>query len=488
MTVTLPIQRSNPGSPATGQRRSRRSIDNRQSTIGNLAASLFGVIEFRSLQREAIEASLAGQDSLVIMATGSGKSLCYQLPAVAESGLTLVVSPLIALMDDQIMALKSRGIAADCIHSGDHWRINDEKVRAAKDGRLRLLYVSPERCDDLAFLPVLMQCELRSFVIDEAHCISIWGPDFRPAYAKLGQLRVMFPHVPVAAFTATATPRVREQIKESLMLRKPVELIGDFDRPTLTLRVVFRDPRDPDAHLVKVIRSIPSSLRPSVPSAVDGIVYCPTRAETERVAAMLSAYGLSARPYHAGLSSEERRAVHEWFIAPDSAPCPSPAIHGGRNSPGVNAGALVRDQRSRIVVATIAFGMGIDKLDVRFVVHHGMPSSLDVYHQEIGRAGRDGKPAECVLLYSPDDYQRWIGIFQSQAPDSPAMDGKLDALSDMEAFCGVRRRSQSLPLCRHAHLVEYFGQEHRPPPVDPSRARKEADNGCGACDVCLGVA
>jgi len=212
------------------------------------------------------------------MATGSGKSLCYQLPAVAESGLTLVVSPLIALMHDQIMALKGKGVAAECVHSGLHWRSHDEMFRAAKEGRLRLLYVSPERCDDLAFLPILRQCELRSIVIDEAHCISIWGPDFRPAYAKLGQLRVLFPEVPIAAFTATATWRVRGQIKESLMLRKPVELIGDFDRPTLTLRVI-RCQRDADTPLLESVRRLHSQFVIRNSSFADGIVYCPTRAD-----------------------------------------------------------------------------------------------------------------------------------------------------------------------------------------------------------------
>ncbi len=285
--------------------------------------------EFRPLQREVIDASLAGEDCLVIMATGSGKSLCYQLPAVAKSGLTVVISPLIALMDDQIAALKARGIAAECVHSGTHWRSHEETFRAAREGRLRLLYVAPERCDDLAFLAILRQCEVRSLVIDEAHCISVWGPDFRPAYAKLGQLRVLFPHVPIAAFTATATARVRAQIKESLCLRNPVELIGDFDRPNLTLRVTLSAAKglSRDEILLETVRRLQSAIdacpesrrnrRSTIPR--DGIVYCPTRADTEHVAVILSAakdlvFNVDARAYHAGLSPEGRRSVHGWFL------------------------------------------------------------------------------------------------------------------------------------------------------------------------------
>ena len=315
------------------------TIENRQLPAKNLlplGAKLFGIDSFRPLQREAIEASLAGLDSLAIMATGSGKSLCYQLPAVAESGLTLVVSPLIALMNDQIMALKEQGVAAECVHSGLHWRSHDEMFRAAKDGRLHLLYVSPERCDDPAFLAILCQCDLRSIVIDEAHCISIWGPDFRPAYAKLGQLRVLFPDVPIAGFTATATARVRGQIKESLMLRKPVELIGDFDRPNLTLRVIPSG----DPGLLETVRRLHLQFVIRNSSFADGIVYCPTHAETERVAAMLTHFSfcgeglpIEFRPYHAGLSPKERRSVHEWFVQPLDAstlePCESSSAGPG---------------------------------------------------------------------------------------------------------------------------------------------------------------
>lgn len=518
MTETLSILKSEPGAQATGQpcpepRRSRktRSRDKHQPVAANflpLAEKVFGVSAFRPLQREAIEASLNGDDSLVIMATGSGKSLCYQLPAIAETGVTVVISPLIALMHDQIMALKTKGIAADCVHSGLHWRSHDETFRAAKEGRLRLLYVSPERCDDLAFLAILRQCELRSIVIDEAHCISIWGPDFRPAYAKLGQLRMLFPHVPIAAFTATATPRVRQQIKESLCLRQPVELIGDFDRPNLTLRVVQRE-RDGDAQLAGWINDLVSAFRHFDVSAFPaGIVYCPTRAETERVAAMLRSTaapgcgspGLDARAYHAGLSAPTLRAVHEWFVQPchpvTLEPCESSSA-----GPGSIDNRQSAIGNPRVVVATIAFGMGIDKPDVRFVIHHGMPSSLDLYHQEIGRAGRDGKPAECVLLYSPDDYSRWVGRFQSQGEGEgdAAYHGKMDALSDMEAFCAFKYRDGGLPLCRHAHLVEYFGQDYHSP-LSAGKAvgrRQEAKvpeclnasmpiaPGCAACDVCL---
>jgi len=484
-----------------------------------LARQHFGISAFRPLQREALEANLRGRDSLCIMPTGGGKSLCYQLPALAAArGLTVVVSPLIALMKDQVDRLRSPAAptayglqsAVSFINSTQQWHEQADVLRMAREGRLRLLYVSPERCMQPEFLTHLVKCNVRAFVIDEAHCIASWGHDFRPAYAQLGGLRKIFFDVPIHAFTATATERVRTQIIDSLALRvcarhpefsegspsappacspQPTAgpiLIGDFDRPNLTLRVVQRD-RDSDAQLVSLLKSQISNR--------SGIIYCSTRLETERLAGLLrsdiSNPPIDARPYHAGLSDEDRRAVQDWFMGDEAQLDHRPQTVGGAPHP---AACSPQPTVSRIVVATIAFGMGIDKPDVRFVIHHGMPSSLEVYHQEIGRAGRDGLPAECILLYDRGDYHRWVELFAAEetsllAPSDEGgvvlgTDGKLDALADMECFCGVTMRN-ALPLCRHAHLVEYFGQTYQPPPCHPERSEGSIPFGCGACDVCL---
>jgi len=417
--------------------------------IRSLAEHYWGVKGFRAGQAESLAASMRGRDLLAVMPTGGGKSLCYQLPAIARAGLTVVVSPLISLMKDQVDALRAKNISAAFINSQVHPRQIMEIQREAIAGRIRILYVAPERCLDPSFLEFLSRCDCSAFVIDEAHCISVWGHDFRPAYAGLGQLRVLFPQVPVSAFTATATARVRAQICESLCLRAPVVFVGDFDRPNLTLRVIESEAHGPDLRstLVDVLRR---QLAIDNQQSCDGIIYCCTRLETENVAARMTASGHDARAYHAGLSDDERRAVQDWFMKA------SPLSEGG---PGGSA---------KIVVATVAFGMGIDKPDVRYVIHCGMPSSLEVYHQEIGRAGRDGKPAECVILYD-GDYHRWVSILDD---DSPAVDGRLEALADIDCYCGVTKHSADRSLCRHAHLVQHFGQEY------------PRDN-CGACDVCL---
>ena len=500
MTVELPVIADTDRDVAEPSRERKRPVraltDGRQSAIRECARCVFGVTQFRPLQLEAITADLERKDSLCVMSTGSGKSLCYQLPALLEGGVTLVVSPLIALMKDQLDALRARGIPADALNCDRHWRDNHNTLDLVKAGRLRLLYVAPERCDDPAFLSALALCDLRSIVIDEAHCISVWGPDFRPAYAKLGQLRILRPDVPLHAFTATATSRVREQIKESLMLRKPAEFIGDVDRPNLFLRVADCTGHNRDALLLDCLRGVSAFLRFCVSDSVDGIVYCPTRVETERIATLLKTAPIrdheeaafDAHAYHAGLDPNRRRAVHDWFRARSNSSILQPL------NPSLDTGHSSL-ATSRIIVATVAFGLGIDKPDVRFVIHNGMPSSLDIYHQDIGRAGRDGKPAECILLYDPGDYARRVSLFQSrdrQGADDFGLIGKLDALSDRECYCGVTRRSRALPACRHAHLVEYFGQSC---PHDPSRERKRPDNenregrgaelGCAACDICL---
>ena len=537
------------------------TIDNRQSASSSVpsclrasvpsAASLlplarqhFGVSAFRPLQRDAIDADLRGRDSLVVMPTGGGKSLCYQLPSIAVArALTLVVSPLIALMKDQVDRLRSChpersegsrfgvsafqrfGVsAAAFLTSEQNFHEQRDILRMAREGHLRLLYVSPERCMQPEFLYHLAPCNVRSIVIDEAHCIASWGHDFRPAYAALGDLRKMFPGVAVHAFTATATERVRTQIIDSLSLRVaqppsavvppcatvvseprpsgsgpcassvpsclrasvpgtegPI-LIGDFDRPNLTLTVCDSPARTRDIDLSSWMTVIWAKHHSAERLHVDGIVYCNTRLETERIAALLTERcNRDARPYHAGLSDELRRSVQEWFMQPVIL---SEAKDLNASMPNASMPA------PKIVVATIAFGMGIDKPDVRFVIHYGMPSSLEVYHQEIGRAGRDGLPAECVMLYDRSDYFRWLELFESCHPEQSegSLDGKLDALSDMECYCGVHMVSAARSRCRHAHLVQHFGQEYVAPlPSVPSclSASVPSSSGCGACDVCL---
>ena len=417
------------------------------------ARKFWGIAGFRPLQAEAIAASLAGRDTLVVMPTGGGKSLCYQLPAVVtERGVTVVVSPLIALMTDQVRSLRERGISAACLHSGQHPRdqiaIEQELIHGTYSNN-KLIYVSPERLLSPSFLAVLTRCRIASFVIDEAHCISQWGHDFRPAYAALGNLRKPFPSpiqhsafsiqhsLPIHAYTASATPLVRDEIVKVLGLRDPVVLVGDFDRPNLHLSVDRIPHRD--SQLIEFVA-------PRVQLGDHGIVYCITRAETERVADMLNGRcGLNADAYHAGMSDGDRASVQRDFMA----------------------------GHWDIIVATIAFGMGIDKPDIRWIVHLGMPSSLEVYHQEIGRAGRDGNPAECVILYHPDDYDQWEQLLWSEeeavAAGCGSDDPKLEKLNHMDLYCRTKT------CCRHAFLMTYFGQDH-------------AFDNCAACDVCAGKA
>ncbi len=400
---------------------------------------LWGIESFRPLQREAIEANLAGRDSLVVMPTGGGKSLCYQAPAVyGDRGVTVVVSPLIALMKDQVDALNARGISAESLNSSQH--VHDQadiESRMTPPHGLHLVYVSPERMLSPAFLALLSRCRIGAFVIDEAHCISQWGHDFRPAYAKLGDLRKLFPTVPMHAFTATATPRVQQEIIEQLALRNPVALIGDFDRPNLFLSVERRTHLD--GQLLEFMR---------LHSGQDGIIYCPTRVETEQIARFINCQHIDARAYHAGLDDDTRRSVQEWFTNP-------------------------RAEFERVVVATIAFGMGIDKPDVRWIVHTMMPASLEQFHQEIGRAGRDGDRADCVIFWHDNDYGTWEERFLTSAGQVEAEVGhKLNLLRDAYEYC-------TGGVCRHRALVEHFGQAWQNVPAGCT-----SDGLCNACDVC----
>ncbi len=395
----------------------------------------WGYAEFRPLQAEAIRAGIAGRDSLVVMPTGGGKSVCFQIPPVVVGRLDVVVSPLIALMKDQVDGLRASGYPAEALHSQlarDEAAIAERRIHC---GEARLVFISPEKLFGSRIVDVLRRARVRAIAIDEAHCISHWGHDFRPEYRRLAELRSIFPEASMHAFTATATQRVRQDIAAQLSLRDPLMLVGDFDRPNLVYRVMPRE--DTEAQVLQIIRRHAGRA---------AIVYCITRRETEDLAEFLRGRGVRAEHYHAGMEAGDRRRAQERFSS----------------------------EATDVIVATVAFGMGIDRGDVRCVIHAGMPKSIEHYQQEAGRAGRDGLAAECVLLDSPADAIKWEQIIlrsrDESEPDrqvSPAVtESMLRRLSEMRAYCTQAR-------CRHAQLVEYFGQ------------RWTAEN-CGACDQCLG--
>ncbi|MBI4592599.1 MAG: RecQ family ATP-dependent DNA helicase [Candidatus Rokubacteria bacterium] len=383
---------------------------------------VWGYDRFLPLQGEAIAAILAGRDSVVVLPTGGGKSLCYQAPAAHLKRLAIVVSPLIALMKDQVDGLREAGVPAAYLNSSQTGRERAEVLGGLAAGRYHLLYVAPERLVMDGFAERLVRAKPAFFAVDEAHCISQWGHDFRPEYRQLRMLRETFPGVAVHAYTATATPPVRADIIAELRLKDPAVLVGSFDRPNLVYRVRPRTDR-----LAEVLAAIARHRDQA------GIIYCIRRAEVDELAAALKRRGLRALPYHAGLADDERRANQEAFV----------------------------NERADIVVATVAFGMGIDRSNVRYVIHAGMPKSLEHYQQEAGRAGRDGLEAECLLLHSGSDYGLWKSVLGDPPPP-----GALRKLGEMYAFCQDA-------VCRHQALVTYFGQAYDAP-------------GCGACDVCLG--
>ena len=391
----------------------------------DLLKSRFGYDGFWSLQEEIIGSVLAGRDCLALMPTGGGKSLCYQLPALMFSGITLVVSPLIALMKDQVDALNANGIPARYINSSMSGGEIEQAQREVRAGLVKLLYVAPERLPGPGFRRFLMDIDLSLIAVDEAHCISEWGHEFRPDYRNLVDLRRDFPSVPVIALTATATERVRDDIIEQLELQRGRVFRSSFNRANLSYSV------RPKAEFWDELVSLLEKHRDQ-PS----IVYCFSRQETEDLARRLNRAGFSAAPYHAGLDSETRRRAQDDFI---------------------------RD-KTPVIVATIAFGMGIDKPDVRLVVHYSMPKSVEGYYQETGRAGRDGLPSECVLFFSLGDRVRqdyFVGQIQDEGERRNARE-KLDRMVDYA----------QLPTCRRRYLLEYFGEEWR-------------EGNCGACDVCL---
>ncbi|MBI3493554.1 MAG: RecQ family ATP-dependent DNA helicase [Acidobacteria bacterium] len=440
---------------------------------------VWGFSEFRPLQREAMRAILASRDSVVVLPTGGGKSLCFQAPAIVDAGsertrpttdtesagsgrtrptnpdsdvgrvlldppdrrldppdrrldppdrrgLALVVSPLISLMKDQVDGLRVDGVAAAYLNSTLLPHERDDVIASVRDDRCRLLYVSPERIvgeGSQSLRRLLQQTRVRFIAIDEAHCISQWGHDFRPEYRQLGRLREEFTGVSVHAFTATATERVRRDIVGELQLQDPLVLVGSFDRPNLTYRVIRR------GHLHRQLQDILARHENEA-----GIVYCSSRREVEALAEWLQTAGHRAVPYHAGLPDEVRSRHQEMFL----------------------------DEHADIVVATVAFGMGIDRSNVRFVVHAGAPRSPEHYQQESGRAGRDGLPAECILIYSGGDFARWRQMLEANGEWS---ESARTLLRDMERYAAGMR-------CRHRALVEYFGESY-------DRAE------CGACDWCL---
>jgi ATP-dependent DNA helicase RecQ len=400
---------------------------------------VWGYAELRPLQAEAMLAALAGRDALVVLATGGGKSLCYQAPALLREGLTVVISPLISLMQDQLAGLRESGVPAAMLSSAQDGRAKREVYAQLEGGGVKLLFVAPERLVQPGFLAELGQLRLSGLVVDEAHCISHWGHDFRPEYRRVGELRALRPEVPIQAFTATATPAVRRDIVAQLGLREPLELVGDFDRPNLSYRFLPRS--DAVEQTLAVIRRHPGEA---------GIVYCLRRADVDALASELTRAGVRCLPYHAGLDAATRKLNQERFLA----------------------------EEIDVIVATVAFGMGIDRPDVRYVVHASLPKGVEQFAQETGRAGRDGLPSECVLLYSGADYHGWRSLAERSAaqaqaagaaPDPEAQARALARLSEMYRFA-------TGAICRHRFLVEHFGQAWP----------RQGGAGCGACDVCLG--
>jgi ATP-dependent DNA helicase RecQ len=393
----------------------------------------WGIKSLRPLQEEAMQAVIDGRDSLVVMPTGGGKSLCYQAPPLFRGQTTVVVSPLIALMKDQVDGLRASGVAAVQIDSTQSPSDRQQAEQDLRRGAVRLLFASPERLALPGFQGLLREAGVRTFAVDEAHCISHWGHDFRQDYRQLNRLKELFPGAAVHAYTATATERVRRDIVTQLKLRDPAVLVGDFDRPNLTYRVVARDK--------ELLQQVLDVLGRYAKEA--GIIYCIRRKDVDQLAADLRGRGIRALPYHAGMDPESRHAAQEAFAS----------------------------ESCDVIVATVAFGMGIDRSNLRFVLHTAMPKSVEHYQQEAGRAGRDGLEAECVLLSSTADFMTWRRLIERSAaeaiePVDPSfVPEALRHLEDMLRYCRTT-------TCRHRALVEYFGQAY------------PKDN-CNACDVCL---
>ncbi|MBN2591209.1 MAG: DNA helicase RecQ [Sedimentisphaerales bacterium] len=385
----------------------------------------WGYTDFLPLQKEAMECLNSGKDSIVVLPTGGGKSLCFQAPAVTMPGLAIVVSPLIALMKDQVDALLECGVSAARIDSSLSYDEQKQVFESIHKKTLKLLYLSPERIVTGNFIEILKKAKPSFIAIDEAHCVSMWGHDFRPEYRQMGRLKDIFPGITIGAFTATATEQVRNDIAEQLHLSNPQILVGSFDRPNLVYKV---QPKN------KIENQVCDILERHKNES--GVIYCIRRNDVEKLSDALNKKGYRTAPYHAGMTDKKRKKNQEAFIK----------------------------DKIDTIVATIAFGMGIDKSNVRYVIHTGMPKSLEHYQQESGRAGRDGLEAECFMFYSAGDYGTWKSLMRDMPPE--ALEIALAKLNGMYSYC-------TNAVCRHKSILQYFGQN------------LEKDN-CGACDMCLG--
>lgn len=398
--------------------------DTTSSPLLRTLESVFGYSEFRPGQQEVMQAACEGRDTLVLMPTGAGKSLCYQLPALTMKRLVLVISPLISLMKDQVDSLQSMGIKAAALYGNIAREQQIATLNAAHHGELDLLYVSPERVLLDRFMERVGEWPLAFVAVDEAHCISQWGHDFRPHYAALGQLKQRYPHLPIMALTATADAATQTDIAQRLNLQNPLVHVGSFDRPNI--RYTLEDKYRPLKQLLDYLNERRGQ---------SGVIYCGSRARCEQVSEKLRQHNVNSAVYHAGLESEVRNKVQEQFL---------------------------RDE-IEVVVATVAFGMGINKSNVRFVVHYDMPKNIESYYQETGRAGRDGLPAEALLLYDAADRGRIMG-FIADMENEQQKQVELHKLNAMGAFCEAL-------TCRRQVLLNYFDEP--------------AQTGCGNCDVCL---